>query len=773
MTIHSIATPASSFALNGLNRATQDITSSSYRLSTGDRFYRAGDDVAGLSIATRMQTNLTSFRQALQNNAQADSLLQVAYGGLSQINSILDDMKGLATQANSGSLTSVERALLDLEFQTLRQEIDRIASQTNFNGINLLDGSISQDNDITTNAGRATQASGSIAFISNPSAGQTINVNGFSAIAGTHFAIGGTTGITAGNFADFLNNSTDLRVSRASYQAMGSVVQITAKSGGSLSNQFLINEAASTAAAAIVVSGRNTAITNVFALSGGLNDGLNTGSTTLSGTVGDSLVTPLNQTAARQTIYVTANGSIANNQTINIDNGSTGTIAFRARTSTLAAATDFLVGATAEQTLQNLVNTIRGYATNSDFVLNQLDFEIRGNDTLIIRGQLAGNVLDQNNANAAITESTSGTIISGTSLNNGTNTGINLSGVSNPDFVGTISGFSAAYQSADNITASLTVGNSSYTARITDTTPAAATFVRFNSSDGGFFDVQIAAGGMAVTNQAQADSFANRLNAAFAPLTAYQSRYISNFQSTGQLAGATAELSGTVFSDRSISAVNVTAASGAGTSATIDLTVNGEIYRNATLGQSIGARESITLTNINDANQRIRITNGSTAIQLGNTSQAQSFAESLRENFDLEHGSGTLRFQMGPSIDDAIEFSIGNALSDRLFDYANPNILSQSAAATASGVIDGALEELGTIIAGVGATQSRVGYASNAITDTITNLDIARSVIADTDIASEATLFAQAIVRQQAAVFVLAQTQQMGSNLVELLKPNN
>lgn len=775
MTVSSLSSSAiSASALFGLNEATRQITSSTYRLATGDRFYRAGDDVASLSIATRLRSDVSSYRQALLNNTQADSLLQTAYTNLSSISDILDDMKALATSGNTGGLTPANYAALDLQFQNLRSDLDRIASNTQFNNLNLLDGTISKENEIATSTTTATQATGAITFTVNPAAAQTINVNGLSVIAGTDFVIGGTTNQTATNLANFLSTSTDTRVSSASYQAVGSTINITAKAGGSLGEQFVINEAASTAAASFVVTGQTTAVANVFALQGAANNGLRLGGTTIAGTVGDALVSALSQTPATQTLTITANATIVNNQTFTIDDGTgAGTIAFRFRTAALALPEDFLVGADAETTLQNAVSTITNYATANDFVLNQLEYEISGDNELIIRGQISGNILDQTAANGTVNETATGVVISGTTLNNATNTGINTSGVVNPDFVGTISGFSATYNSANNLTASLTVGGSTYTSDITNTVPGANTFYRFNSTNGGYFDVQISAAGSAVTNQTDANTFANRLDAAFAPLSVYQSRQVSDFTGVGQLAGATAEIRRNDFSQGlNVNDITVSESTGVGINAAIDIEINGEIFRNATLGRSIGANETVTLTSLNDANSFVRIRNGSTAIDLSTAASADTFEASLNTNFGLGDGNSSISFQFGTTPDDKIEVSIRSATANSLFDDAIPVLADQASSAAAELSVDAAIDELGAIIASVGSSQSVVSYAYDSINNNILTTEAARSAIGDTDIASESTIFAGAIVQQQAAIAVLAQTQLLGNNLLDLLRPN-
>jgi len=107
------------------------------RLASGVRIQRAADDVAAMSISTRMNTSLTTSRSAIANLSQASSLLQVASGALSEIDSALNRMQALAVQAGSGVLTGAERGFLDIEFQALRAEVSRILKNTNFNGLPL------------------------------------------------------------------------------------------------------------------------------------------------------------------------------------------------------------------------------------------------------------------------------------------------------------------------------------------------------------------------------------------------------------------------------------------------------------------------------------------------------------------------------------------------------------------------------------------------------------------------------------------------------------
>ncbi len=175
MSLNSINTNIAAYsAQSNINKASNQASSSIARLSSGERIVRAADDVAALSVGTSLRTNVTTLRQALVNTSQGSSLLQVADGALAQITDILQRQKAIAVQAGAGSLSDSERGFLNQEFQNLTLEIDRLAGQTNFNGVSLLDGSLSERVDVTDNKTAATQGTGSISFTDNALAGNTI-----------------------------------------------------------------------------------------------------------------------------------------------------------------------------------------------------------------------------------------------------------------------------------------------------------------------------------------------------------------------------------------------------------------------------------------------------------------------------------------------------------------------------------------------------------------------------------------------------------------------
>jgi len=110
------------------------------KLSSGLRINRAGDDAAGLAIATNLEAQTRGIRQATRNANDGIALVQTAEGGLEETSNILIRMRELTIQAASDTVGEHERGLLQKEFDQLTQEVDRIAMSTTFNGTPILKG---------------------------------------------------------------------------------------------------------------------------------------------------------------------------------------------------------------------------------------------------------------------------------------------------------------------------------------------------------------------------------------------------------------------------------------------------------------------------------------------------------------------------------------------------------------------------------------------------------------------------------------------------------
>ena len=131
-------------ASRSLNRHYSYLAVSTERLSSGLRINSAKDDPAGLAIRELMRSDIAIMHQGARNTADGISLIQTAEGAMQVIDEKLIRMKELAEQAATGTYTTVQREIINSEYQAMAAEIDRIAAATEFNGIKLLDGSITQ-----------------------------------------------------------------------------------------------------------------------------------------------------------------------------------------------------------------------------------------------------------------------------------------------------------------------------------------------------------------------------------------------------------------------------------------------------------------------------------------------------------------------------------------------------------------------------------------------------------------------------------------------------
>jgi flagellin len=111
------------------------------RLSSGSRINHAGDDAAGLAISESLRAQIRGLGQAERNSQDRISLVQVAEGSMAEISNMLIRLRELGVQAASDTVGPTERGFLDLEFQQLVQEIERIARSTSYNNVPLLNGS--------------------------------------------------------------------------------------------------------------------------------------------------------------------------------------------------------------------------------------------------------------------------------------------------------------------------------------------------------------------------------------------------------------------------------------------------------------------------------------------------------------------------------------------------------------------------------------------------------------------------------------------------------
>ena len=130
---------------NAMVKNNRDLADAMQQLSTGKRINSAKDDAAGLAISSRMTAQITGLDQAVRNGNDAVSMLQTTEGAMIEMTNMLQRMRELAVQSSNDTYTAVDRGYLDLEFQQLKTEINRITDTTEWNGMAFLNGSTTND----------------------------------------------------------------------------------------------------------------------------------------------------------------------------------------------------------------------------------------------------------------------------------------------------------------------------------------------------------------------------------------------------------------------------------------------------------------------------------------------------------------------------------------------------------------------------------------------------------------------------------------------------
>lgn len=186
MGISLLFNQSSSIAQRNLNDTQTDVSSSMNKLSSGKRVVVAKDDAAAMAIGGRLNLQSRALQKVITNITQATSTVQIAEGAMIRVNSMLERMNELAVQAGADNLSNTERGFLNVEYQQMKQEIDRITASTKFNNNVLTDGKYVQ----TSNAGYFPSNSGFIdmAFGNIPLAAAGANT------ASVNYSGNGTTG---------------------------------------------------------------------------------------------------------------------------------------------------------------------------------------------------------------------------------------------------------------------------------------------------------------------------------------------------------------------------------------------------------------------------------------------------------------------------------------------------------------------------------------------------------------------------------------------------
>ena len=816
MSISSInSNLAALLAQVNISNATTSTSNNVSALSSGNRIVSASTDVAALAIGSSLQSQVSTLNTVVSGLSQGSSLLQVADGGLAQIQSILQRQQAIASQAQSGSLSDTQRGFLDQEFQGLTTQIDSLAQNTNFNGVNLLNGSIQGGATATTNT-----ASGN----ANKSGPITIATVGTlnSANDTLTISVGGGPTLTFTTTTDANATSGDVAGGTiVTNEAQNLVAALNNSGDASLANFRFSNNAGAIQAYYI---GAATSPTSIPSITTGTS---NTTNITGTGAKTFTVANTATKIGTIATAVPTANDTFTINGQV---------FTFKA---SAASATQVTIGGTVAATVTNLATALNNsnvaaiagitfaddgagnlYAyysgstaptvTTSAAVTSASAFS-NGvtNSTLAASGSVGLSV----GTTSAVGNTTGNLFVTGgTSVASSTNDGqaVDLSGIyNNASFTGAFGGanipaitadFQAGSTVANNtVTFNTTVGGITYTSgAITNTTltGAAATAITFTGSNsngaaGGSFTLNIQAGQSSITTLTGAQQFAAALNAGLAGVSAYQSRSVSSFNNaftatvggttTATLQGASLTLNSNNFNNALVSNVSVAAPAAGSTDATISVTIGGQVYTTqAGIGNIFNTDSQIVLANTTNPAQTLTLTTGNissagaagtgaAAINLSSASNAAAFQTALSNALGLNNASAGLTFQAGTTTTSTIGVSLASSTSSSLFGGQSLDVKTQSDASTAYNQLTTALNTLSSLRASVGALEERFNFATTALQNASQNEGAAKSNLLDTDVAATSTAFATSQVQLQAGIAVLAQANQLQQNLLKLL----
>jgi len=274
------------------------------RLSTGLRINSAKDDAAGLAISNRMTSQVRGYGKAIQNTNDAISMTQTAEGAYGNVNDILQRMRELAVQAASATNTDADRQSMQLEVSQLKNQIDSIATSTNFNNIKLLDGSAQK-----------------LAIQTGVKAGDTMNI-GFSSVQTKDIGIG----------------SKAVLSSVGGTYAVGAFDALAASSlylnGVAVGPSLATDDNASSVQAASSAIAKSAAINRVASQSGvyakadvnnvsgaAMTAGALTGTITINGVVTDSFSTTADASLSRKQVVQAINAKSAQTGVVAMDTG--------------------------------------------------------------------------------------------------------------------------------------------------------------------------------------------------------------------------------------------------------------------------------------------------------------------------------------------------------------------------------------------------------------------------------------------------------------------
>jgi flagellin len=401
---------ASLYAQNNVANSQSALATSIQRLSSGLRINSAKDDAAGMAIAARMTSQIGGLNQAAQNANDGISMAQTADGALAQVTNDLQTMRNLAVQAANGTNSSSDRASLQASISQLQADISNISSNTQYNGLNLLDGTLTNVQfQVGANANQTIDASIGSAS-ANSMGNYQVNVVGTMTNAAAASSTATTNGVAAQTLTVSGNGATATAsiASNASAYAIAQAVN-TATAGG---NTNVTATALTTATLGSFVTGGSVS----FSLAGTNGTAVNIAATMTSATDVTGLAAAINAQSSTTGITAVAN---TNNGTLALTQAQGYDISITGYTNSNGAASTAALNGFSSTGTATTPQTLTSGSTNSSSVGGQVTFN--GSNGYTVATTAAGTIAAASSAGALVAVSS----IDVTTMKSGIPTGAN------------------------------------------------------------------------------------------------------------------------------------------------------------------------------------------------------------------------------------------------------------------------------------------------------------------------------------------------------------
>ena len=691
-----------------LVKSGMEMSTAMERLSSGKRINGAGDDAAGLAIASRMTSQVRGLTQAVRNANDGISLIQTAGGALSESTNILQRMRELAIQSANGIYTDANRTSLNAELEQLKAELTRIAETTSFNGLNILDGTL-----------------GEINLQVGSEANQTIGINigsGFDAeslgaadvgVSSGSFTLASTTGSGQSGTSGTLEplTSGDLTINGVSIPAASAstdTISTSDNTASALAIAAAINSVSDETG--VVAEAVKTSVEFATAVDAATDD-IAAGDLKINGVDIGAVTLTDNNVGTQSTELITAINAKSNltGVTASISGGKISFTAVDGRNIQVevdgdAAAINDLI-----QLSNSTNNTYGGVVT------------LRSNESIDIAGNDPASLGFTSGAVEANSEKAFQTTSAGTTFASMTDGDLIINGYT-VDFGATLT----AAQEQSNIDG-------------TDSAMATAYYI--NNTDG-LKDEVIAT----ATTIANLGTITALKDTTFDMTVNGVAITLNNVDiQAGDANGALVGVLNKAFSDAAIASIDGDAS---GLVASVndkgELTITADDGRNINITVGTNASSAEVFSNLDTTSASLDVTAKGT------------ISLTAKEGFSIGEIGGDKRSLAG------IESAGGNV--------ASADISTQAGAQEAISIFDRAIDTINDATGALGAANNRLDFTVANLSSIIENATASRSAIMDADFAAETAALSRAQVLQQAASAMLAQANALPSQVLSLLR---